>query len=343
MTIRRLLSRTTAVALAAGALGLSACATAETGSTAQTAPQMSQSATSADERAQFEADRKAILAMAGEYAVTFAFTETVAIQAGYELAEQKVTPAREVVYVIEDEGDFISLQHLLLVGDEESPMVIKHWRQDWAYEPERVMAYRGFQRWEVLDVSADDRDGAWSQTVYQVDDSPRYAAVATWEHEPNASTWEPPVSWRPLPRRDATTRDDYDVIAAVNRHTITPWGWTHEQDNSKVILRGEEPEELVREYGLNSYTRTDLTGDEKAAEYWEATETFWAEVREEWHQIIATNDTFFVDDDAEGTKLYGPVLSEGQAVFFDAKTTEDALAEAEDLIDAQVETGVSVR
>jgi len=40
----------------------------------------------------------------------------------------------------------------------------------------------------------------------------------------NASTWEPEVSWRPLPRRDGTTRDDYDVIEAVNRHTITAWG-----------------------------------------------------------------------------------------------------------------------
>lgn len=323
--------------LTAGAAGLAlaACAAGPNGSASMTAAPAADSAAAIDHRAQYEADREAILAMAGEYAVTFDFTEYLPIEAGYELKEPKVTPAREVVYVIEDEGDFISLQHLLLVGPESEPVVIKHWRQDWAYEPDRLMAYRGFNRWDMLEVAETDAAGAWSQTVYQVDDSPRYAGLARWEHAQNASTWEPASSYRPLPRRDATTRDDYDVIDAVNRHTVTSWGWTHEQDNSKLVLREGAPRELVREHGINTYTRTDLARDDAVEAYWTATADYWAEVREAWDQIMLA-DTFSTEDDAEGTLLYGPVLSEGQAVFFEAKTTDEAFADAAEIIEARV-------
>ena len=335
----------TAAALAAFALNACASTTAMNVASTPVEPAPTEPApveTPAFDEAKFEADREAILAMLGEYAVTFDFIETVAIEPGYELADQKVTPAREVVILVEDRGDYIALQHLLLVGPEDEPFVIKHWRQDWQYEPSRLMAYRGFQNWEMVNLAPQDVAGAWSQTVYQVDDSPRYAGVASWEHAPNASTWEPPVSWRPLPRRDATTRDDYDVIAAVNRHTITEWGWTHEQDNQKLVLREGAPREVVREHGVNSYHRTDLERDDAVHLYWEMTAAFWAQVREEWNTIMASNDSFHVDDDAEGTRLYGPVLSEGQAIFFEAKTTEEAWAEAEALIASQVTGGVEI-
>jgi hypothetical protein len=321
--------------LAAGvsALALSACATTDTSASAGAAMAAETETARAE---QFQADRDAILAMVGEYEVTFDFTEYLPIAEGYELQEPKVTPAREVVYVVEDTGDYIALQHLLLVGNPENPTVIKHWRQDWQYEPERLMSYQGFNRFEMHAVADNEADGAWSQTVYQVDDSPRYAGIARWEHAPNASTWEPEATYRPLPRRDATVRDDYDAIEAVNRHTITAWGWTHEQDNSKVVLRDGAPYELVREHGVNTYTRTDLAGDEAAAAYMAATSEYWAEIRETWSEILASADVIVAEDDADGTLLYGPVLSEGQAVFFEARTTEQALDNAAEVIEAQV-------
>jgi hypothetical protein len=331
------------LALSASALALTACAA--TGGTAVSATAAAPMAASMAERsaAEFEADRQAILAMAGEYTVTFDFSEFMPIEAGYELAEDKTTPAREVVYVIEDDGDYIALQHLLLVGDPAEPMVIKHWRQDWRYEPDRLMAYQGFGTWEMHAVSDQDAAGAWSQTVYQVDDSPRYAGIARWEHASNAATWEPEATYRPLPRRDATVRDDYDVIEAVNRHTVLSWGWTHEQDNSKVILRDGEPRELVREHGVNTYTNADLERDDAAAEYWAATEAYWAEVRAAWDSIMLA-DAFTVEDDVDGTLLYGPVLSEGQAVFYGAKDTETAFSEAAEIIERRVTVdGASVQ
>jgi len=288
--------------------------------------------------ADYQRDRAAILAMQGEYAVTFEFIETVAIAPDYELVEPKHTPAREVVVVVEDTGDFIMLQHLLVVGSEENPFIVKHWRQDWRYQPDTVLAFQGHDDWTVEAVTAADRAGAWSQTVYQVDDSPRYAAVAEWDHAPEASTWEPPVSWRPLPRRDDTTRDDYDTIAAVNRHTITAWGWIHEQDNSKVALRDGTEREIVREQGVNTYTRTELASAQAAYDYWEATADYWALVRGYFKALEAEEPgyRFHIEDDAEGTLLYGPVLDAGQRILFGIADTETAWDEAQIYLNSQV-------
>jgi hypothetical protein len=319
------------VVAAMSCLVVSACATTQSQySIAQplAAPMPAQSA-------DFDIDREMILAMVGEFEVTFDFTEYLPIAEGYQLKDPKVTPAREIVYVAEDTGEYIALQHLLLVGDAENPFVVKHWRQDWQYQPERLMSYRGFGTWDMVEVSDADASGAWSQTVYQVDDSPRYAGLAAWSHDANASTWEPGDSWRPLPRRDATTRDDYDVIEAMNRHTVTLWGWTHEQDNSKLALRDGVERELVREHGINTYRRADL--DSTATDnYWAATSDFWKDIRDAWTGIIANSETFIAEDDADGTLLYGPVLGEGQAVFFGAKSEEQALDAAFDVIELRV-------
>lgn len=327
LTVNRMVMSVTGSVLALAMLAGPAAATE--------AASISQSQARTEAGVPVEADRQAILAIQGEYTVTFAFNEYLPIAEGYELRPSTETPAREVVIVIADEPGFISLQHLLLVGNPADPTVIKHWRQDWQYEPSRLMAYRGFNTWEMEEVSAADARGSWSQTVYQVDDSPRYAGLARWEHGPGASTWTPAVSWRPLPRRDATTRDDYDTIAAVNRHTITAWGWTHEQDNSKLVLRDGEPRELVREHGINTYRRTTLTGVENAHRYWAETSDYWASVRAAWDQIMLA-DVFTAEDDAEGTLLYGPVLSEGQAVFMGARDTEEAFANAAAIIETRV-------
>jgi hypothetical protein len=283
-----------------------------------------------------EQDRAAILAMAGEYDVTFDFREYLPIEAAYDLHEADVTPAREVVYVITDERDFISLQHLLLVGPADTPIVVKHWRQDWAYEPSRLMRYRGFNTWDFADLSADQSAGAWSQTVYQVDDSPRYAGLARWTHGVNASTWEPEVSWRPLPRRDATIRDDYDVIEAVNRHTVTAWGWTHEQDNTKLVLRDGEPRALVREHGINTYRNTELAGAHAAAQYWDATQDYWALIRAAWDSVFEAAGEFTVDDDADGTRLYMHLLSAADDVANGEAGTQEAYRAAAAVLAAQV-------
>ncbi len=280
----------------------------------------------------FEADRQAILAMAGNFTVTFDFTETTAFVDGYELKEPKLSGAREVVRVIEDRGDFISLQHILVVGPPNNPMPIKHWRQDWTYQPDGVLTFIGGNAWETRDVATTAAAGRWSQVVYQVDDAPRYGALAAWTHQDGVSQWEPDAAWRPLPRRDATTRDDYHAINAVNRHAITPTGWVHEQDNSKLVLSGDDPQVLVREVGVNTYTRNDDFPSSVADVYWEATHDYWAAVRAEWSQLEASTNGFGLTIQGEPEELYMKLLTLADAVKSGDTASSDAIDDAKDVI-----------
>lgn len=283
----------------------------------------------------FEQDRQSILAMTGDYKVTFDFTETVSFVDGYELKAPKLSGGHESVRVVEDRGDFISLQHLLVVGPDESPFVVKHWRQDWKYEPARVLMFVGGNAWAWQDVPESERAGTWSQTVYQVDDAPRYGAVGAWTYEDGIAEWTPPQEWRPLPRRDMTTRDDYHAVDAVNRHVITPWGWVHEQDNSKLILDGD-PRALVREVGINTYRAFDDYPVAAAEAYWAGTSDYWAGVRAEWTRIEAAHEQFAIKIKGETEALYNPLLALAQDVKAGEKELEPALAEARAVINSFV-------
>ena len=42
--------------------------------------------------------------------------------------------ALELAYLIEDNKNDISIQHILQIGDYGEPYIIKHWRQDWSYQ-----------------------------------------------------------------------------------------------------------------------------------------------------------------------------------------------------------------
>ncbi|MEE4639686.1 MAG: DUF6607 family protein [Wenzhouxiangella sp.] len=249
------------------------------------------------------ADRAAILAMAGEYVVTFAFDETVALADGYERKPAKRSGASEVVLVVEDERDRIVLQHLLLVGGADGPEVIKHWRQDWIWEASERLEFLDDQTWQMVPVDAQLTRGAWTQCVYEVSDAPRYCGTGRWNHRYGHATWTSDRSWRPLPRREYTTREDYTALNVENRHTITPEGWTHEQDNSKVVrVNGETQQVLVREFGFNNYIATDEVDFTSAYEYWEQTSAFWAEVRATWQRHF-DNGGVVLDTEIDGMPI----------------------------------------
>lgn len=316
-----------AAAAGAIAIALGACSSLGGGTPAATANQE-----------HFEKDREAILAMAGDFAVTFDFRETVSFVEGYEPKDPYVTGATEIVRVIEDEGDFISLQHILVVGGPDGGFPVKHWRQDWAYEPAEVLHFVGANAWEAQAVPRAARKGAWSQTVYQVDDAPRYAGLARWNHAGGVAEWASAPSLRPLPRRDATKRDDYHAIRAVNRHAVTPDGWVHEQDNSKIIQAGALAQDgerlLVREVGVNTYVRTDAAPVAIAENYWSATQDFWAGVREAWSAKAAAHERFGLTIQGEPQELYDQILGLANGVADGDMTTDAALADARDVIDA---------
>ena len=237
--------------------------------------------------AAFAADRADILAMAGNYKIRFDMQETTAWRPGYTPIERKISGGHEAVRVIEDSPKRIVLQHLLVVEHGGQSHVIKHWRQDWEYEPTRILAYAGPGRWVWEDVPAAMRAGRWSQTVYQVDDSPRYAGWGRWETEAGLRRWRSNATWRPLARRDAVRKPVYDRYYAINRHQPAPAGWVHWQDNVKMGMVDGKLVPIVQETVLNTYTRFDGFDVKAADDYWAKTKSFWAAVRAGWDRVAA--------------------------------------------------------
>lgn len=231
--------------------------------------------------AAFEKDRKAILAMAGDFEVGFHFRETFSLHEGYEVREKPYDEdAHETVKVVEDSGRRIVLQHLLQVG----PAVVKHWAQIWTFEDTEILQFQGKRVWTTRVLAPEEVKGKWSQRVTQVDDSPRYEGIGAWIHNGQSSEWSATAN-RPLPRREHSKRKDYDLLVVTNRHTITPAGWFHEQDNTKWVKRDGQEYPLCREVGLNPYRRVTGHDFSKANDYWTKTAGFWKEVRGVWEEI----------------------------------------------------------
>jgi hypothetical protein len=260
-----------------------------------------------------EKDRRAILAMLGEYQVDFGFEETVVLGPGYERREPKHTGAHEAVVLVEDSGRKIVLQHLLV--SDKGGHVIKHWRQDWTYEAAVRFEFTEDQLWRTTRVAPETTKEAWTQCVYEVSDAPRYCGTGKWNHRYGVATWTSDRTWRPLPRREYTTRSDYNAINAENRHTIVPGGWTHEQDNTKVQRDGERTTgTLVREFGFNDYRRVTGFDFTPAYRYWGATKDYWARVRAQWEAQLAAAGGLRLKTKVDGMPVIEALFSQAGTV-----------------------------
>ena len=267
----------------------------------------------------FERDRRAILAMAGPYRTSYDFLETVGFVADYAPDRPYQSWSTEYVYVVEDQGNFISLQHIIvmLFEDEEGnvvgPVVVKHWRQDWRYQDRDLHVFVGGNTWQRKRLSRRAVKGNWSQAVFQVDDSPRYESVGRWQHHGNYSSWISGNTWRPLPRCEFSVRDDYHVLSGTNRHTITPTGWVQEEHNLKLILdeRGEPVADspyLAREAGLSRYERIVDHDFSAGDDYWERTGPFWADVRRAWAETFKQSGRLTLKAKHDGKPLFEPMF-----------------------------------
>ncbi len=263
-----------------------------------------------------ERDRRAILAMAGPYRVTFDFLEVARFDPALPADAPYQSWGTEYVFVSEDRDDFIALQHVLVMrvvqqdGSTSEPFVTRHWRQEWRYEAATAMQYQGSDTWALKSIAQSSRRGAWVQSVYQVDDSPRYAARGRWQHNDSFSTWISDETWRPLPRREWSVRKDYQVLAGTNRHTVTATGWVQEENNLKLALdsqgdvRASRPY-LAREYGVARYQRIKDFDFSAGRDYFEKTEPFWAEVRAAWREI-ARRGRFTLAQPVDQGQLFVP-------------------------------------
>jgi hypothetical protein len=263
----------------------------------------------------FERDRQAILAMAGPYQTSFDFLETVGYSAQFKPDKPYQSWGTEYIYVVEDKNDFISLQHIMVMffkeGDKvHGPMVMKHWRQDWQYQKTKLFTYRGHHQWQPQELAKKVVKGTWAQAVYQVDDAPRYESYGTWEHNASFSSWRSQLTWRPLPRREHSVRNDYHVLEGFNRHTILPNGWVQEEENLKLKLDAPgrpaaHTPYVSKELGVNRYQRIKNFDFSAGHEYWQKTGQFWKIVREEW-QTLSQQKSFKLKDKVNGRELYEP-------------------------------------
>ena len=272
-----------------------------------------------------ERDRRAILAMAGTYRVTFDFLEVVPFKTPEKPNAPYQSWGTEKVYVDSDDGKTISLVHILEMrivqkdGSISEPMVTKHWRQDWQYEPTHIVEYRGRDRWQRRKLDPAEAKGAWMQTVYQVDESPRYASLGRWEHSPSFSTWLSGETWRPLPRREWSVRDDYQALVGTNRHTITPTGWIQEENNLKTVLtaaRQVDPSRpyLAREYGVARYERIRDADFTQADTYYDRTKQFWDQVRDQWSQIFVKQGEVTLKGPVDKLGLFHPLFAQADEI-----------------------------
>lgn len=252
-------------------------------------------------------DHAAIMRMVGTFAVNFAFDETEALAPDYKPREPYHTDAIEVVTALEDTPQRVMLQHVLLIQKHSGAYEPqKHWRQDWTFQDRELWEYRGKRVWERRALSEAEVRCTWSQAVFEVDDAPRYESFAPFVYSGDEASWTSPTTWRPLPRREYTQRSDYDVLLAVNRHSMNAQGWMHDQDNVKLVLDGDK--RLVRERGHNVYKRIELPEAAVARAWLEQTAPFWTTVRAEWNTLLQHDSRLHFAQQHDGKPLHEQLL-----------------------------------
>ncbi|WP_459641248.1 DUF6607 family protein [Flavobacterium sp. CGRL2] len=269
-------------------------------------------------------DIKSIKSMCGCYEVKFNFTETFSYPKDsltYKPSETKHESALEWVELLEDTPNKIVMQHLLIVSDD---MIIKHWRQDWLYENTDLYSFDKGTSWKYKKLDKKAVKGQWTQKVYQVDDSPRYEGSSTWVHVDGQDYWAN-VADAPLPRREQTKRNDYNVLKRRNIHEITATGWNHEQDNDKLVRDDAGKDVLLaQEKGFDVYTKVPDVKCIAAQKWWKENNALWKNVRDKWQTLFDRNKDLNLEAKVDRKALY--------SLLFDLKP-DTAKAETDKIID----------
>lgn len=295
-----------------------------------------------------ERDRRAILSLVGDYRVSFDFIETAGAKEGYEPQRPYFSWATERAFVVEERVDFISIQHILVMefldekGEIQGPFTMKHWRQDWTYEEEELLQFYGNGRWGKSAVGVSS--GTWSQMVYQVDDSPRYEVRGRWVHTGGLSTFSTEDFWRPLPRREFSIRDDYNVLAGRHELIVNPTGWLHVQSNRKLVVKEGQIEEVVAtELGAVRYEEISAPDLSLAESYWEKTNPYWAAVRAKWAEVIQNRTEFTLKKKVNDKRLFSHHFAHAAELEKeDGSSLADLLPQASTIIDAFLSDVTSV-
>lgn len=228
--------------------------------------------------------------LCGCYSVNFQYAETFSPDENYKFHEREDMNAIELALPIENTDKKVTIQHLLVIAD---TMVIKHWREEWTYENPTLYEYQGKKIWYKKTLAANNIQNKWTQTIWEVNDEPRYQGISAWINNDGKTYWESTAD-APLPRREYTTRSDYNVLNRRNRIMLTEDGYVHEQDNKKILRENGKDKIIALEKGYNTYYKADESECKVAREWWKNNATFWTVVKNEWENYIAKNDKVVV-------------------------------------------------
>lgn len=248
-------------------------------------------------------DIESIKKMCGCFEVEFNFIETFQTtkDSAYKPSPTKKENALEWVELVENSENKLVLQHLLIVNDE---MIIKHWRQDWLYENTDLYQFYKDNTWKFNRLKSTNVKGQWTQKVYQVDDSPRYEGTGTWIHKDGKDYWMNTTD-APLPRREHTIREDYNVLNRRNIHEITYYGWLHEQDNKKIFRNNEGKDlEIAQEKGMDLYVRVADSKCKSAQKWWKENNFLWKNIRAKWQTVFDANKTIELEKSVDKKPLF---------------------------------------
>ena len=94
-------------------------------------------------------------------------------------------------------------------------------------------------------------------------------------------------------------------MIGTNIHTITPFGWLHEQNNNKVRF---DDVVVAKEIGLARYQRIKNFDWEAGHNYWKETEVFWSEVRAAWAKRIDNSKTLTILSTIDNQPLFAKLF-----------------------------------
>jgi hypothetical protein len=265
----------------------------------------------------------------GCFEVEFKYKETFSPLKDYKLKETYNNEALEWVSYEPQQDGSIKMQHILIVDND---MIVKHWREDWSYENKDLYKYDKDYHWTKTSLNPEKVKGTWTQKVYEVDDRPQYEGNATFAYFDDKILWQSTVD-APLPRREYSKRNDYNVLNRGNRLYISPTGYLHEQDNKKIKRTTNISDTIVaEEKGYNTYKKVEESKCQIGINWWEKNKIFWMDVRSVWDELLPSLNDLTIQHTVEDKKLHERLFAMNQefieAKKYDSKKAKEAILAA---------------
>jgi hypothetical protein len=275
--------------------------------------------------------QKILQNLCGCFEVSFKYAETFSPDSKYQFHErEEISATPELAMPIEISDRKIVIQHLLVMRNN---YVVKHWREEWTYEDSVLWKYNGDTSWTRQVLTLDKVRGKWTQTVWEVSDAPRYQGYSQFVDLDGKIVWQNTTD-APLPRREYTIRNDYNILRRTNRLGISDSGYIHEQDNKKVSKTQHTELLIAEEKGWNIYKRIDDKQCQLAKSYWEKSSKFWEQVRASWQIQLSQRKNIKLRTKLNGLALHDMLFKLARDYTAGKLSEQDKILEIDTIINS---------